>query len=161
MRKIITVAYLNKLGACHNAIEAFRSRKERDSSRILALLIKEKHWEWFSWLASRLMTHKQKVKWSIFCAEQVIYIFEKNPQDKRPRRAIEAAKAWLQSPSSHAAASAADAAASAADAAYAAYAADAIYAAHAAADAAYAAYADSAVYSAYAAAYAAYAAGVG
>ena len=39
--------------------------------------------------------HKTLVLWSIECAERVLPIFEKKyPQDERPRKAIEAAKAW-------------------------------------------------------------------
>jgi len=80
---------------------------------------------------------------AIYAAELVIGVYEKKfPNDDRPRKAIEAAKAYLENPTG-----AADAAAYAA--AYAAYAA-ADAAAYAAADAA-----DAAAYAAYAAAYAA------
>jgi hypothetical protein len=101
------------------------------------------------------LTHVQNVSIAVECAEHVLHIYEaKYPDDKRPRQAIEAAKAWLDNPCD-ATRNAADAAAYAADAAdAAAYAADAAYdAAYAAAYAAYAADA-----AAYAAAYAAYAA---
>ena len=41
--------------------------------------------------------HKTLVLWSIECAERVLPIFEeKYPHDKRPRKAIEAAKAWAR-----------------------------------------------------------------
>ena len=41
--------------------------------------------------------HKTLVLWSIECAECVLPIFEKKyPQDERPRKAIEAAKAWAR-----------------------------------------------------------------
>ncbi len=41
--------------------------------------------------------HRTLVLWSIDCAEYVLPIFEeKYPNDKRPREAIEAAKAWAQ-----------------------------------------------------------------
>jgi hypothetical protein len=72
-------------------------------------------------------TKKDSVKLAIFSAEQVLkYYEEKYPDDKRPRKAIEAAKKWLSNPSKKSRAAAAYAAA------YAAYAA----AAYAAADAA-------------------------
>ena len=113
-------------------------------------------------------------KTAIFAAESVLHIFEmKHPDDKRPRKAIEAAKAYLKgdinrdelrearvaAAAADAAADAAAADAAAADAAAAdaaAYAADAA-AADDAADAAAAAYAaaDDAAYAAYAYAYAA------
>ena len=99
------------------------------------------------------MNKKQAVQYAIFAAEQVIDIYEgKYPNDKRPRNAIEAAKAYLKNPSKE---TKADAYASAAADAYPAYAAAsyaddaAAYAAACAADAA-----DAATY-AYAAAYAA------
>ena len=66
------------------------------------------------------------VAMAIYSAELVIGEYEKRyPDDKRPRRAIEAAKAWLENPTeeNRAAANAAYAAASAASAANAAYAA--------------------------------------
>ena len=90
------------------------------------------------------------VAMAIYSAELVIGEYEKRyPDDKRPRRAIEAAKAWLENPTEEN-----RAAANAASAAYAAYAANAAkaaaYAAYAAANAAYAA-----AYAANAAAYAA------
>lgn len=55
---------------------------------------------YFHWLAPRLMTTKnQAVEWACFAAEQVLPFFEeKFPNDERPRRAIEAARAWIQEP---------------------------------------------------------------
>jgi len=84
--------------------------------------------------------------YAIFAAEQVLGIYEKKyPEDGRPRKAIEAAKAWIKNPfeETKKAAYAADAAARAAAHAAARAAADAVAraAARAAADAAYAAYA--------------------
>ena len=92
------------------------------------------------------------VAMAIYSAELVIGEYEKRyPDDKRPRRAIEAAKAWLENPTEENRAAYAASAASAAYAAYAANAAKAAaYAAYAAANAAYAA-----AYAANAAAYAA------
>ncbi len=142
--KRITAKFLHRLGACSEAVAEFKRRAERDTTKILRLLIQEKHWDWFSWFAPRLMTHKQKVQWAIFCAEQVLDIFENQyPKDARPRNAIKAAKAWLKKPSKNAASAAyaanTSANTAAASAAYAAaYAANG-YAASAAYAAAYAA----------------------
>jgi hypothetical protein len=114
------------------------------------------------WLFTKLMTIKQNREIAIFSAEQVLHIFEKKyPNDKRPREAIEAAKAVLENDTAEnreraRQARAYAAAAAAAAAAYAAYA--AAYAAYAAADAAAAYAAAAAAAAAYAAAYAAYAA---
>jgi hypothetical protein len=39
--------------------------------------------------------HRTLVLWKIECAEHILPIFEeKHPQDKRPRKAVEAAKTW-------------------------------------------------------------------
>lgn len=38
--------------------------------------------------------HKQLTFWAAECAGHVLYIFEQNSKDARPRNAIEAAKAW-------------------------------------------------------------------
>ncbi len=98
-RRQITLDWLRRLRTCSDAVEEYKYRKIKDTSQILRTLIKEEKWEWFSWIAARLMTHKQKVKWAIFCAEQVIAIYEKQyPGDARPRRAIGAAKLWVKHP---------------------------------------------------------------
>jgi hypothetical protein len=52
---------------------------------------------WMLWHAGKL-TKEQNVRIAIACAEHVLYIFEKKyPDNKRPRKAIEATKAWLKS----------------------------------------------------------------
>ena len=68
------------------------------------------------------MNKTQKVQYAIFAAEQVIDIYEKKyPDDLRPRKAIEAAKSYLDNPckktKAYAAAYVDDAAAAAAAAA--------------------------------------------
>ena len=99
------------------------------------------------------------VELAIYTAELVIGYYEENyPNDKRPREAIEAAKAYVKDPAYASAYAASAYAAYAASAAYAAY--DAAYAASAAsasaayASAAYAAYAASAYAASAASAYA-------
>ena len=97
------------------------------------------------------------VSFAADCAAAVLHIFEeKFPKDKRPRKAIEAARDWIKGKAA-AAANAAYAAAVYATGAASAASAAAVYAAAAAdaasaADAADAAYAASAAYAAYAAA---------
>jgi hypothetical protein len=103
--------------------------------------------KWWLW------TKEDSVSVAIYAAELVLPIYEKQyPDDKRPRLAIEAAKAWLKDPSEENR----QAAAYAAYASYASYAAAASAAAYAASAAAYAA--SSAAYDAYDASAAAYAA---
>ena len=144
MVKTITVEWLQSKGACEESIKAWHGETDHDTFATLNRLV-VKNPEWGHWLICRIMNKNQSVQYAIFAAEQVIDIYEgKYPNDKRPRNAIEAAKAYVQNPSKKTKAYAA------ADAAYAAYA--AAYAADAAAYAAYAAAA--AAYAAYAAAYA-------
>ena len=151
MVKTITVEWLQSKGACEESIKAWHGETDHDTFATLNRLV-VKNPEWGHWLICRIMNKNQSVQYAIFAAEQVIDIYEgKYPNDKRPRNAIEAAKAYVQNPSKKTKAYAADAADAAADAA--AYAADAAaYAAYAAADAADAACAAEAA--AYAAAYA-------
>ncbi len=95
-------------------------------------------------------SRSKAVEFACDCAERVLPLFERErPDDHRPRKAIEAARAWAEEPSASYASYAASAAYAYADAAANAYAAY-VYAADAAADA-YAAYAYDAAYAAYAA----------
>jgi len=65
-----------------------------------------KAWKWTKW---------DSVELAVYAAELVIGIFEKQrPDDKRPRQAIEAAKAWLKDPSEKTSAAASGAASDAA-----------------------------------------------
>jgi len=131
---------LRKHSACGEGVKWFLSQKETEPIAVVEKLIKEKKLDWANWAVVRCMTYKQYVSYAVFAAEQVIDIYEKkNPEDKRPRQAIEAAKKCIENPSKKNKEAAADAAA---------YAADAAYAAADAADAA----ADAAAYAAYAAA---------
>lgn len=41
-------------------------------------------------------THKLLTLWAALCAEHVLHAFEKNHNDDRPRKAIEAARAWVR-----------------------------------------------------------------
>ena len=155
--------------ACSEAMEWMEKDKITTEAQVWA---KCNRGDWMIWTLRKAgkMDKPTSVRIAIECAKHVLKIFEKKyPKDKRPRKAIEAASAWLENPSektraayaaAYAAAddAAADAAAYAAAADAAAYAAAADAAAYAAADDAAAAYAaaDAAAYAA--ATYAAYAA---
>ena len=152
MRKTLSVKYLKSIYACSSAIKKFAAQPERDTKKILYLMIEQEKLDWTNWLICRLFpTRKMKVQYAIFAARQVLDIFETQyPDDKRPRLAIEAAEVCLKSPTTKnksgcsaaysAAYSAASAAYSAARAAYsAASAASAAYSAASAASAARAA----------------------
>ena len=103
--------------------------------------------DWMIWMLQRRGDVQQTTLVSLACecAEHVLHVYEsKYPNDDRPRKAIEAARAWANDPS-EAKKKLADAAYDAAsDAAYDAYAYAAYAAAYAAATASDAAYASSA-----------------
>ena len=151
----LSIKKLEKYDACQIAKDWFTNSKTKTLEDAYEQLIKENHlfkYQWTSWIVARLLNKNNKIKYAIYAAEQVIHIFEKQyPNDKRPRNAIKAAKAYLKNPTKEnkekckIAANAAAAASYAAAAYAAAY--DAADAADAAADAA-AAYADAA-YDAY------------
>lgn len=116
-----TLEELQRLEACKEGVSWFKKQKNKDTKAILLKLIKEKHFDWANWYVAKLFTHSQAVQYSVYSAEIVIKEFEKVfPEDKRPRQAIEAAKAWLKAPTEEnrsAAWSAAESAAWSADAA--------------------------------------------
>ena len=123
----LTQKWLKSKLVCSAGLQWFTEQSETDGFRVLEKLLTEKHLSWANWLVVRLMKHNQQIRYAIFAAEQVIGLFEKKyPKDDKPRKAIEAAKAYLAKPSKatkSAADAAADAAANAAYAAtYAAYA---------------------------------------
>jgi hypothetical protein len=137
----ITKTWMIKKYACDDAVKAWEEKGcESDPIKIIDLAMKMNRFDWANWFIVRVMNYRQYVSYSIFAAEQVIYIYEaKYPADKRPQIAIAAARQCLIDPSKKnkdaaaAAYAAADAAAAASYAAYAAAHTAAAYAAYAAA----------------------------
>jgi hypothetical protein len=100
--KKITVKKLEKLEACQEAILWFQQTFPKGIDPIIGIkeLMKENRFSWANWFIVKIMTYKQYVAYAIYAAEQVIEICEKKyPDDKRPRKAIEAAKECLKNPS--------------------------------------------------------------
>ena len=152
----LTKEWLKEKGACSGGFEWWCKNGADTVEKTVELLIADEKFDWASWLLTMAFSRKNKIRYAIFAAEQVLDIFEKKyPADNRPRKAIEAARVVLENDTKENRASAAYAAsvAYAASASYAAYAAYDAYAA----SAAYAAY-DASVVSAASAAYDAYAA---
>ena len=119
----ITAKKIKALNACSDGYDWYLTyAKGRRSTPLLRTLLDvDAHRpEWARWLYTRLMTRKQNIKLSIFCAKQVLPIFEdKHPDDLRPRKAIEAAERVLEHDTEENRQAAYYAAASAAYAAYA------------------------------------------
>ncbi len=95
-------------GACKESLEAWQKETDHNTFATLNRLV-SKNPEWGNWLICRLMNKNQAARYAIFAAEQVIDIYEGKYTDKRPRNAIEAAKAYLKNPSKKTKAYAADA----------------------------------------------------
>jgi hypothetical protein len=95
----ITLDKLESLNACAPAITWLKNQHTTDIFELYELLKKTENLEWGTWIGTRLMTRSQKIKFAIFADEQVLHIFEnKYPNDKRPRLAIDAARAYLDDP---------------------------------------------------------------
>ena len=92
----ITLKMLEDMGACVDGKEWFIKSKKRTLKSIIPALLKENHADYARWLLSRLMTQPQRVLWACYSVELIAPLFEKQcPNDKRPRKAIAAARAWL------------------------------------------------------------------
>ena len=131
----LTKDMLLKMNACTPGFDWFNRQNETDVGKLIQLAIDNLDDDAFSyanWGIPRLLGKTNKIRYAVFAAEQVLPHFaEKHPDDDRPRKAIEAAKAVIEDDSEENRKRTADAAYAAA------YAADA--AAYAAADAACAA----------------------
>ena len=96
--KNITKAWLQKQGACVEAIEAWADEKDHTTVATLRRLTKRNQLEWANWLIVRIMTRDQYLRYAIYAAKQVLHLYEKQyPDDKRPREAIRAAERCLKS----------------------------------------------------------------
>jgi hypothetical protein len=117
---VMNLQWLKEKGACSEGMAWYEKNGDEDVFKTLAKLKKVKQYQWANWLLSKTFTKPQAVEYAIFAAEQVIGIFEKKyPNDKRPRKAIEAAKTWLKEPTEANRQAAANTAAAAYAAAYA------------------------------------------
>lgn len=106
---IVTLEWLQDIGACGEAIQAYKKYGSEEEGRraieillqgheVLARYNERTRLQWASWLVIKLMTNEQRIQYAIFSAEQVLPYYEaKYPADDRPRKAIEAAKACLDS----------------------------------------------------------------
>ena len=117
----ITKEWLSEKSACEDGMDWFDRFGKSDSVLVMEGLLSESKLDWANWLIVRLLNRKDKIRYAIFAAEQVISLFEKKcPKDKRPRNAIDAAKAVLKKDTKETRAAAMAAALAAGDAAWAA-----------------------------------------
>ena len=147
----VTKEQIKALNPCRHGWERYLKNQEEDLLTLLLDANKSNPSD-ARWLFTRLMNKTQCMKIAVFSAREVLHIFEeKYPEDKRPRKAIEAVETCLKDPSERNRELAADAAAAAYAASSASSASSADAAAYAAA-ASYASSASSASYAVYAAA---------
>ena len=117
----LTAEKLLRVGCCKPDVTKYFDEMgimNWDAEELLNLAIRNKDYYDASRAINNLMTKKQRVEWSIFCARKVLYIFEeKYPDDDRPRKTIEYTEKYLTLDIvySDAAADAADAAAADSD----------------------------------------------
>ena len=124
--KPLTLEKLKELDACQSGIAWFLEQGTNDLEVICNSFLEDTEYvdedghtclDYLIWLLPRLMDKKQYIKLAIYAAEIALPIFENRyPEDDRPRKAIQAAQAYLEDPSeeNRKAASAASAAARAA-----------------------------------------------
>ena len=92
----ITKEWLKEKEACSEGLEWFIHQSETDLFKLIDKLIKKRK-DWANWLIIKAMNRQQQLQYAIACAKLVLPIFEtKYPLDRRPRAAIEAAKAVLE-----------------------------------------------------------------
>ena len=96
--KKVTKNTLKKLNACNDGFDFWaKNCEDLPTDEQILKLHNSGNNDWANWLMVRIMTRKQRIVYSVFCAEQVIGNYEKiYPDDKRPRLAIEAAKLVLK-----------------------------------------------------------------
>ena len=99
----ITAKQLINAGCCRYGVNRYFlniKRRSWDAEKLLKHAIASGNHQDVRYGLFCMMSKNQRVQWSIFCAESVLYMFEeKHPNDDRPRKAIEAAKNYLSSPS--------------------------------------------------------------
>ena len=99
----ITKQFLIDNDACDEGVDAFTATfgDEADLKDVAAYGLKEggEMLDYIMWLLPRCMDKTQRARYAVFAAESVLPIYEREyPDDKRPRAAIDAAKAWLANP---------------------------------------------------------------
>jgi hypothetical protein len=98
---MITKEWLKEQSACKEGYEwsVPRLKTPMNDKDFLQALIDDNKLDWANWVIIRLFNDTQNRRYAIYAAEQVIHIYEKEyPNDNRPRKAIEAAKAYLEDP---------------------------------------------------------------
>ena len=95
----LTLRLLRKINACEEFIEKWKDEGSlNDIKKVFDLLIKENSFDWILYLVSRLLNKENRIKYAIYVAEKVLYVFENKSLDDRPRETINAIKRYLKNP---------------------------------------------------------------
>jgi len=95
----LTKEWLNKKGACSSGIKWFISQDETDAGKVMLKLVEEAKGDAALWVLENKMNKKQSVQLAVFSARLCLEVFENEfPDDDRPRKAIEAAEAYIKNP---------------------------------------------------------------
>jgi|TARA_R110000823_G_scaffold140976_3_gene270897 hypothetical protein len=92
----ITKEKIRSMNPCKDGYQYWLDQGIEDLETFMLRAHKEGHSDWAIWLFTRSVDRPTRLRFSIFCAELVLHIFEKKrPEDNRARKAIETAKAVL------------------------------------------------------------------
>jgi len=95
----ITKQWLQKKKACQEAVDWVVNQSDKDEFALFKKCLAEKRFEWASWCMVRRLSLPDKRRYAIYAANQVLYLFaDEYPNDKRPRRALAAARKYLKAP---------------------------------------------------------------
>ena len=96
---MITKRWLKNNDACKAGIEWFMMQQDKSDEGLLNACIKDGHLLWANWVVARKLEKTGRVKYAVYAAEQVLELYtSKYPGDDRPRKAIAAAKKYIEKP---------------------------------------------------------------
>lgn len=94
----ITLELLKKYNICLEGINWFKEQKSEDPIKLIKNALIDGHFEWCSYLSTKILSRKQNIKYAAFASELMLPIFELSYLgDSRPRKAVEAIKQDLDS----------------------------------------------------------------
>ena len=95
----VTKNWLVKHNACSDGMSFVTEHKliGSDECDFIRQLVKLDKHDWALWLLVRRLDRKDRIRFAVYCARDVLPIYEAEyPNDDRPRKAIEAAEACVE-----------------------------------------------------------------
>ena len=96
----VTKNWLVKHNACSDGMSFVTEHKliGSDECDFIRQLVKLDKHDWALWLLVRRLDRKDRIRFAVYCAKDVLPIYEHTyPNDDRPRKSIEAAEACIKS----------------------------------------------------------------